>query len=159
MQSSLTGTVVIEVFSFLVWWMRPINELFFETPCKHPNFWGVSREWCTTPLCLPAGKSRVWGCLHTLAKLSCFRWAFWSYLHDYLSQTLYWFTMITVVKYSHTLHSLDIGQHIIHNTKVSACIFKYLGHARYILCMKSFPTHSGKKKLKGPGEYPIHGVV
>ncbi len=26
----------------LVWWMRPIYELFFATPCKHPNFWGVS---------------------------------------------------------------------------------------------------------------------
>ncbi len=31
--------------SLLVWWMRPIYELFFATPCKHPNFWGESWEW------------------------------------------------------------------------------------------------------------------
>ncbi len=25
----------------IVWWMRPIYELFCATPCKHPNFWGA----------------------------------------------------------------------------------------------------------------------
>ncbi len=24
------------------------------TPCKHPNFWGVSGEWCTISLILPS---------------------------------------------------------------------------------------------------------
>ena len=40
----------------LVWWMRPIYELFFATACKHPNFWGESGEWYTMkrPVCIYA---------------------------------------------------------------------------------------------------------
>ena len=65
------------------WWMRPIYELFFATPCKQPNFWGESGEWyAMKKLDLPAYKSRVWGCLHTLAKKSCFSWLFGSHPPD-----------------------------------------------------------------------------
>ena len=48
---------------------------FLCDPCKHPNFWGESGEWYPIKnetgilkICPPAYKSRVWGCLHTLAK-------------------------------------------------------------------------------------------
>ncbi len=34
-------------FNLVVWWMRPIYELFIATPCKHPNFWGERGEWYT----------------------------------------------------------------------------------------------------------------
>ncbi len=44
------GQVILmyQCICVIVWWMRPIYKPFFATPCKHPNFWGVNREWCTS---------------------------------------------------------------------------------------------------------------
>ena len=39
--------LVYKKTTLIVWWMRPIYELFCATPGKHPKFWGESVEWYT----------------------------------------------------------------------------------------------------------------
>ena len=79
----------VKVGNGIQWKIRLVSSDDFTRKCETLLF-GQNPAWrpvCILDLCPPAYKSRVWGCLHTLAKKSCFSWLFDSHPPDYCFRT------------------------------------------------------------------------
>ena len=78
---------------------------------------------------MPAYKSRIWGCLHTLAKLSCFRWVFWSHPPDY-NQPI---TILTTVHNRTLFHISNHQRAAMHSQYAHHCQKRTLPFSSYHL--------------------------
>ena len=93
----------------------------------------------------PAYKSRVWGCLHTLAKMSCFSWLFTSHAPNYMQCIMS--SRVNTLNLDHPAYKSRVWGCLHTLTKMSCFSWLFTSHApNYMQCIMSSRVNLEKNR-------------